>query len=251
MKKEIKIDLPDYLTLDQYSRMSQYEGDTKFGRLVHVVSSLTEIPEETVKNWPVDTIIEIAEDFSSIADHKQEFHSIIEWNGILYGYCPIRKATLGEYIDLETYSKDLENNLNKVAAILYRPIVKHKFKSLKFAVKQKIKMLDNDVENVFDWYTVEDYDVEKRKEREEEFKQFPAHIFLGALGFFLSTASLYINAIAYSAGKMEEKEMISKQNQILRNLSESTGAGGGLSTLSVNPTYLRLQATGPLQTSIT
>ena len=42
---------------------------------------------------------------------------------------------------------------------------------------------NNKVENVFDWYTVEPYDNDKRKQVEESFRDFPAHIFLGAISF--------------------------------------------------------------------
>ena len=54
--------------------------------------------------------------------------------GKLYGYSSIKKCSLGEYIDLETYCKDMENSMHKVAAILYRPIIsttKEKYKRCK------------------------------------------------------------------------------------------------------------------------
>ena len=241
MKKEIKIDIPEYMTLEQYSKMSQYKGDSNIGRLVHTVSSLTGYPTEEVKYWPTDTVKQIADDFAHIASHKNEFHSIIEWNGTLYGYAPIKKSTLAEYIDLENYSKEIEKNLTKVAAILYRPITKHRFGTLSFAIKQKIKMVNNDVENVFDWYEVEEYDSERLMDRIEEFKGFPSHIFLGALSFFLSTVNLYSISTASSANLMTKAEAKMKTTEILKTLSQDIGVGGGLFTHSVKPIYFRLQ----------
>ena len=66
---------------------------------------------------------------------------IIEWNGVLHGYSNIRQSSLAEYIDLETFCKDVKGNLHKIAAILYRPISDHRFDTLKFKTKQSIKMV--------------------------------------------------------------------------------------------------------------
>ena len=134
--------------------------------------------------------------------------------------------------------------MHKIAATLYRPITKHRFKSLKFAVKQKIKMLSNSVENVFDWYTIEKYDSDKRKEREEDFKDFPAHIFLGALSFFLTTAGLYLNHIQYSAGQITKRTQKKREKEIWEGLLQNTGAGGGLFTHSLSPLYYKSLETG-------
>jgi len=245
--KTLDITIPEYLTVEQYRLMNNYKGDSDFGRMIHAVSSMTGQPFEDVRKWPLSVLTEVANAFAEVADHKHEFHSIIEWNGKLYGYAPIRKSTLGEYIDIETLSKDLENNMHKIAAILYRPITTHRFKTFKFAVKQKIKMLSNKVEDVFEWYDVEPYDNKKRKLVEEEFKDFPAHIFLGAVSFFLSTVNLYSISILSSQKKISQRtadRMMENQYQIL---SQTTGAGGGLFTHSVRPIFYKLQGTTPSQ----
>ena len=161
--KSIDINIPEYLTIEQYRKMNDYNGDTDFGRMIHAISSMSGEDFETVKKWPLSVIKEISSAFADLADHKHEFHSIIEWNGQLLGYSPIQHSTLGEYVDIENLSKDLAGNMHKLAAILYRPITKHRFKSFKFAVKQKVKMVANDVENVFDWYSVEPYDTNVSK----------------------------------------------------------------------------------------
>jgi len=129
---------------------------------------------------------------------------------------------------------------------MYRPIIKHRFKSLKFAYKQKVKMLNNEVENVFDWYEVENYDSKKRKEVEEDFRAFPAHILLGALSFFLSTATLYLNSIQYSDNRKSTKAMKKfKEDRILEVLLQNIGGGSVLSTNSQKAKYLKLQGTLP------
>ena len=244
MKKNYQIQVPDYLTIEQYANMNNYKGTSNFGRLVHVVASLTGLEKAEIREWELDSLVKVSNLFSNLADHHQEFHSLIEWNGQLYGYANIKQSTLGEYIDIESLSENLEKNMHKVAAILYRPVTSHRFKTLSFAYKQNVKMLNNDVENVFDWYEVEKYDSKKRKEREEDMKGFPAHILLGAVSFFLSNAVLYLSHIQYSKGEISEMEMKKTQEEILANLSQNIGAGGGLFTTSVNPIYYQYQETG-------
>jgi len=241
--KQLQLQVPDFVSIEKYNEINSYTGDNNFGRLVHSVSQITGRPISEVRKWSVDSLTKVVNVFAEIADHNEEFHSIVEWNGQLLGFAHMKQATLGEYIDLENYCKDLKNNMHKVAAILYRPIVKHRFDSIEFITKQTIKMAKNEVENVFDWYTVEDYDSDIRKEREESFKQFPVHIFLGALSFFLSTGSLYLNNIAYSKKKITKKMMMMAEKEILESLSASTGGGGGLFTTSLSPTYFKYLGT--------
>ena len=243
MKKNYQIQVPDYLSIEQYAKMNAYKGDSNFGRLVHIVSALTGLDKEEIRSWDVEALTRVSNLFADLADHHNEFHALIEWNGELYGYANIKQATLGEYIDIESMSEDLENNLHKVAAILYRPVKKHRFKTLSYAVKQKVKMLNNNVENVFDWYEVETYDSKVRKEREEDMKGFPAHILLGAVSFFLSSAVLYLNHIQFSKGEITKIQKETREIDILENLSQNIGAGGGLFTTSVNPIYYQYQET--------
>lgn len=241
MSKTLQIKIPDYLSIEQYLNMNSYKGDSNFGRLVHTVSVITGYDKKEIRSWPLNVLTDLANDMAELADHKNEFHSIIEFDGQLYGYANIKQQTLGEYIDLENLAKDFEANAHKIAALLYRPITKHRFDTIKFMVKQKIKMANNAVENVFDWYSIEKYDNEVRKDREKLFKTFPAHIFLGAINFFLSTASLYSTNILYLENKITKETRDTMMTDQLANLSASTTGGGLLYTNSVSPTYFRLQ----------
>jgi hypothetical protein len=238
--KQITLTIPEYLTIEQYGKMSAYKGDSKFGKLVHAVSALSGYTKEDVRSWDVDAITKISNAYAGIADHKEEFHSLVEWNGQLLGYSNIKQFSLGEYHDLEKLCQDLENNMHKVAAIMYRPVSKHRFDTLSFTVKQKIRTVNNKVENVFDWYDIDKYNNVVRKDREESFKDFPAHIFLGALSFFLSAGSLYLNRIQYLQKMITEKEMKKTENLLIKSLSATTGAGSGLFTTSLSPIYYRL-----------
>lgn len=222
-------------------QMTASEKQGKIGKMINIISALTGYKKEEVETWSLDSLNEVFKAYSNLADAKNEFHSLIEWNGTLYGYSHINQMTLGCYVDLENLSKDLENNLHKVAALLYRPVTKHRFGSLKFTIKQQLKMVRNKVENVFDWYELTPYDSKERKDREEEFKQFPANILLGALGFFLNTASLYLNNTAFSQQILTEETMKKNETTLMETLLQTIGGGSGLFTHSPNPIYLKLQ----------
>ena len=235
----LKLEVPDYLTVQKYCDMNNYKGSSKFGKLVHAVSVLTGEPLESVRQWDVNSLTKVSNIYAGIADHKELFHPIIEWEGQLYGYSSIKKCSLGEYIDLETYCADMENSMHKVAAILYRPIKSHRFKDIMFGLKQGIRTAINKIDNPFDWYEVEKYDSNKRRLNEEKFRDFPVHLFLGGLGFFLSSANLYLNRIAYLKKQITKKEMEKMNKMILENPLENTGDGSEPFTNSLSPTFYR------------
>lgn len=243
-KKSIQIEIPDYLSIKQYKKISQYTGESELKRVITIISALTGIEEKEIGYWSIDSIKEVYLMLNKLGDPKNEFHSLVEWNGTLYGYAHIKNSSLGEYVDLENLCQDVKGNLHKIAALIYRPVVKNKFNSLDFIVKQSIKVAKKSgVANVFDYYTVEEYDSDKRKEVEDSFENFPVHIALGAISFFLSSASLYLNSIAYSEKTLTKSQMKRMNNKILTALSQATGAGGGLSIHSLKPIYYQYQET--------
>lgn len=247
--KTIQLEIPEYLTVEQYLEVIKLpETESKLQQNLYLISTITGIDIEELQYWDLDSLKKVSDYIQGIIDPKNEFHSILEWNGKMYGYSNIKQQTAGEYIDLELLCKDVDANLHKIAAILYRPIVDHKFHTVDFIKKNTIQVLKHkDVANVFDYYTIEKYSSEKRKKVEDEFKHFPISVLLGAISFFLANASLYLNSIAYSEVIPEKK--IEKLNQaILESLSQSIGAGGGLSTLSVKPIYYQFQGKKELQT---
>lgn len=243
MKESLQLEVPEFMTIQKYADMNSYRGQSKVGKLVHTVSVLTGEDKDYIRKWSTDSLIKVANIYAGIADHKQHFHPIIEWKGQLYGFASIKNANLGEYIDLELLCKELEDNMHKVAAILYRPIKKHRFKDIFYNIKQGIKVANNKVDNPFDWYELEEYDSVKRKEIEEDFKEFPVHLFLGALSFFLSTGSLYLNNIAYLEKTLTKKQTKQIEKEILESLSQNIGDGGALYTTSLKPLYYQSQET--------
>ena len=243
--KTVQIEIPEYLTIQQYMDLQNLpETESKLEKSLYITSTITGIDVEELQYWDLESIRKVNELIEGLVDPKNEFHSIIEWNGVLYGYDNIKQQSLGEYIDLESLAKDINKNLHKIAAILYRPITDHRFGTFEFMYKHKIKAIRHkDVANVFDYYDIERYDSNVRKVREKEFKDFPVQIALGAISFFLTNASQYLTSTAYSQAP---KEMIQEMNQlILDGLIASTGVGGGLFTHSLKPIYYQYQGKKP------
>lgn len=235
MKKKFQIHLPDYLTVDMFKKISTYEGD-EVGKIVNIIGAMIGLDEKTVKSYPVDLLRQVSKDLEQLALPKEQFNAIVDFNGTLYGYSDIHSMNLGAFVDMEEYCKDVYANLEKIAALLYRPVTKNRFNSLEFQIKQGIRVgFEKGIENPFDYYTIEEYDSEVSQERWNEMKDFPSHILLGALNFFLAAASLYLSDTAYSNQAMTEKMKKNIDKMILQSLSLITGDGGQQSTVYLNP----------------
>jgi hypothetical protein len=129
------------------------------------------------------------------------------------------KMTLGEYVDLDNLTKDTDRNLTDILALLYRPVTRNDINTAKFIYKSTIKALKYDVENVFDYYDIEEYDTDKRKVKAPEFDEFPLDIALGAMAFFLGTKAMLSSDILLSSHKVKmekvKKTMSKSQHRLL------------------------------------
>ena len=248
---KVKVSIPEYFQVKHYKALTTLASLDEIEQMVHTVVSVADVSREEVMKWDVSSVIEVYGIINDIiATTAQSFHPIIEWNGQLWGFRNMSKMTLGEYIDIDNLSKDTEKNLTALLAILYRPITSNKIKDGKFIFKSTIKALKYDVENVFDYYTVEDYDLETRKQRTPEFENFPLDIAMGALGFFLDiNAMLLTNSQTYSLRPTEEIVMkaMSKLNKKQHRLL-NTMVGFTHSTNLLRRQSYQLQETGLLPT---
>jgi transcription termination factor NusB len=147
--------------------------------------------------------------------------------------------------DTSLYEKDVDKNLTSIMAILYRPLKNNNIKDGKFIVKSTYKALKHDVENIFDYYEVEDYDVDKRKQRTTEFESFPLEVAMGGLSFFLHCgATLLTNTETYSPNTMQQyKTEMSKMSKIKRALLRIMVGSTSSTNLVKRPSYI-LQETG-------
>jgi hypothetical protein len=189
---EKPIFVPDEMTLEVYQKYMNnselYEKDT-----ILFMSLLSGIPVNDLKNCSTDEI-EILDFFLKTRikiPEKQELILTFDYDGVSYGLeNDWSKLAFGAWIDFEVYSaQDIYENLHKIMAILYRPIIKKGT----FNVKK---------------YKIVPYKSEEIEDRAEIMKNVPVSYWLGAAQFFFSIASISIKNMVVSLNtqnKMNEK----------------------------------------------
>ncbi len=202
---KLQVTIPDYFNIKHYKALAHIASLDETEQMVHTISVITNTDYDEVMKWNITSVVEVYQLINEmISQQEQSFHPIIEWNGVLYGYRSMGKMNLGEYIDIDNLSKDIDKNLNQILSLLYRPITSNKIKESKFIYKSTIKALNYEVENVFDYYEIEEYDPNKRKLEASKFDEFPIDIALGGLGFFLDIKAMSLsNSQIYSLKSLE------------------------------------------------
>lgn len=241
--KEIKLKIPQYISIGQYQQFSQYDKLEPLEKMLKIITTLTDYTEKEIGQWTLPAIAQAAEALSDVAISENEFHAIVEYKGEMYGFANLSRNRFSEFIDLQGLLKDPVENLHHIAAVLYRPITKHKFNSFKFTVKHGFNIVVNKIKDPFKWYTLETYDSDIREERSELMKDFPVQLILGALGFISVTGTLSLNDTLCSMDKMTLQTKKTTEKILLESLSQSIGGGGGLFTRSAKPIYYRLPET--------
>ena len=125
MKLQIPTLLND-ITVSEYLKfieVNKEDADEEF--LIHkTISIFCGISMKDVLTMDARESQDIALEIYAVLNQKASFVDRFELNGVKYGFIPnLEDLSLGEYIDLETYLKE-QKNLHKVAAVMYRPIIK-------------------------------------------------------------------------------------------------------------------------------
>jgi hypothetical protein len=123
--------------------------------------------------------------------------------GVEYGLLDWDKITIGEFADLDVIATapDADNKLHEILAILYRPIVKKKWKK-----------------NI-----IEDYDYDGFKERCELFLSLPMGMVKAVIGFFLHIAQISLNRTKESLMQGKKTDQKAMAISILTTLQDSGG----------------------------
>ena len=215
---KLQIEIPDYLMVKHYKMLKQLHSLDEREQMIAVITALTGYDSDEIMKWNISAVINVYNELNKVLKNIQpEFYPLIEWKGKTYGFSSMAKMSLGEYIDLDSLSKDTEGNINQILALLYRPVTKNKVAG-KYMLKSTIKAMKYDVENIFDYYHLEEYDPKLRKQRADEFNDFPAEMALGAMSFFLgikvassSDSQIYfqqLEKIKNKMNKMKKKERV-------------------------------------------
>ena len=222
--KNIKIDVPVEFTIEHYQKLGQFEHLSEVEKIIRIVSAISSYEEEFIRTWDITSLQKVYLDIhNKITNTEAIFLPIFEFEGIKYGLQPISKMNAGEYIDLEKQLQD--GNVLDVISIIYRPIVKDRFNSLEWKIKNNIKFIQGKAETLFKYYTVEDYDSEKRQWRKEIFKNLPMSIALGAYNFFLLIGIQLSNNFLQSSQVLNqtEKKLWKKgMDQVFKNILDGS-----------------------------
>jgi len=222
---EIQLNIPDYLSIKQWKKFTSLEHLTEGEKMVHMISVLSDKTEEEVREWKPSVIKQVySKILETFTDLQPQFYPVFELDGQLYGYNPLSKMSLGEYVDLERLASKPHENLEEIMAILYRPITKHKFDGIKWAFKNTLKVKLGEAENLFKYYELEKYDSAKRGNQAELLSILPASMGLGVLNFFLVLASTsLLNSNLSSLPPKQQMEVIEKMNKQITSMNIGAG----------------------------
>ena len=183
-KKKLSFNIPesfDELNLGRYMRLmkvlkNDFENKVSdIEKVIRILNCITDIPKKDLYGLDLKSIGKLGLHLTKFLETvpNDELKHFIEVEGVEYGFHPkLVDMTLGEFVDLETYIENLEENLHKILSILYRPVTAKKD----------------------DKYRIEDY--EPNEERAELFKKhLKVDDFNGASVFFYDLGTqLLINS---------------------------------------------------------
>jgi len=222
---EITLNIPEYLSIKQWKQFNSLEHLSESEKMIHMISVLSDKTIDEIREWTPASIKDVYAKILNIFQELQpQFYPVFELDGVLYGFNPISKLTLGEYTDLERLAKKPQENLEEMMAILYRPITKHKFDGIKWAFKNTFKVKMGEAENLFKYYELEKYNSNKRGEQADKLSVLPAVMGLGALTFFLVLANTsLIGSNLSSMPPNQQKMTMNEMNQQMASVNIGDG----------------------------
>ena len=227
MKKRITVELPDYFSISHYKSLNSFEHMDELEKVIHAIAATTEHSVEDIKAWNINDLLAVYKGIGELFDTiSNEFYPVFEFKGTTYGFQPISKMLVAEFIDLDARLKDPMKNLEELMAILYRPVINQRFESFEWKAKSYIKTLIGQSEDIFKYYDIEEYDSQKRDWRVEVFKDLPISYALGALTFFLQFGLMLQRDLVSSTQSIpmtQKKETI----QMLEKAIQSVTTMGG------------------------
>ena len=123
-----KINLPDnwsQVSISQFMEISSLDKDLDNYSLM-VASILSNVDSEEIRKYNTDSYNRIMSHLSwtNTLPVDGNWKPILEIDGEKYGFInKLSDLSLGEWVDLENYIDNYSNNIHKVTAILYRPLI--------------------------------------------------------------------------------------------------------------------------------
>jgi len=184
--KVSKYELPtewNEVSVSQYSKLMKVldnEDASEIEVIVRTLEALVGIESRVLTKAPLKYLKSVYIELAILTSKEPVNHlkKVIEIDGVEYGMIPdFNDLTLGEFVDLDNYLQDSWNNLVKIFAVLYRPIVERKG----------------------DKYIIGDYTLKDIKERREIFSdKLSIDTAFGAMVFFYDIGSKLIENMVSS-----------------------------------------------------
>jgi hypothetical protein len=185
------IEVQKELTIGQYQKFIKnqevYKTDKSQLLALYLNCSLYELMDLPIKD------VKFVEEYLTTQllpnELKDETHTKFTHKGVLYGLeNDFSKMTWGAWVDLEVFSADeITENINKIMAVLYRPIIKETKKS----------------------YIIAPYKASEIDDRAELFKELPISYWFGASSFFLLISSIY------TSNTLRSLDTMNRANQLI------------------------------------
>ena len=233
---KIRVQLPEYFTISHYKKMGSFEHLDEVEKIIASIVAMTDYTEEDVMTWKMEDMFKVYKGVESIlGEVNGEFYPVFEFKGVTYGFQPISKMMVGEWMDLDGRLENPIDHLETIMAILYRPVVKENFGDLTWKAKSYIRHLMGKPDDLFKLYEVEEYDTEKRDWRVDIFKDLPIEYALGALTFFLHFGLQLQKDLVISSQELtkeQKKAMTTMLDLVILDLqSQSTTDGSTYSEM--------------------
>ncbi len=190
-KKKYIYEIPkdiNELNISRYVRLKklteEIEKDTEINKVLKVLNCISNIPKKEIYNLDLESLGKIIVHINKFLSTtpNTEVNEIIEIEGVKYGLQPeLENMDLGAFVDLETYIKDVDENIHKIFSVLYRPVKKQEGKK----------------------YIIEEY--EPNKERQDLFrKKLTIQDIYGAWVFFYNLDKKRIDTLNKSSVKVKK-----------------------------------------------
>jgi len=182
-KKDIT--LPERLTIRQYQKLREIDAASDPVGFVRAITDLEVDEIKYANKKDMDFVFHfLVEKYLGGGDKRLQ--TKIEVDGVEYGLMSqITTLNFGGWVDLEFLTTDgVEKNMNKIMALMYRPITKKTDKG----------------------FEIEEYEHDTMLERAELFMDLPVDYFWGVSNFFFNLVKAYTESMKASLEYQRTKE---------------------------------------------
>ena len=111
------------VSIKKYIEIQNLEGEEGTRKLIKVISILSDIDLKTLYQVQLEDLNQF--DMGWLGKEIENgIEKTIDIDGIKYGIVKdMKKLSLGEYVDLDFFVKDMDNNFHNIVAVLMRPVI--------------------------------------------------------------------------------------------------------------------------------